>query len=781
MGKSHEIEQLRRDMVLATKMQGLTRIHEEILQSVKSVKGLVDENKRQLSLILNLPKGDRGERGLQGIRGIPGRDGKDGKDGKDGLTPQKGVDYLTKEDRESLILATLTRIRTPKDGENAVVDEEKIANLAIKLIKEKQLITSDHIGGLKNEMSSYRSQMALRQAGQHGGGDTIVAGSGITLTRNANGTTTIAATGMGSGSVTDVSVVSANGFAGTVATSTTTPAITLSTTVTGILKGNGTAISAAVANTDYQIPIALTTTGSSGAATFDGTTLNIPQYSGGGVPTTITVANEATDTSCFIGFFTAATGDLGPKTNANLTFNSNTGVLTAGQTIVGSVNGNAGTATALQNARTIGGVSFDGTANITVATATGGFTVSGGNLALGTNSLTLTGSIGATGARVTKGWFTDLEVTNAITGSITGNAGTVTTQNEATDTSCFISFASAASGSLPVLTNANMTFNSNTGVATFASTVLTTTDINGGTVDGTVIGGASAAAGTFTTATAEGFVPTSTTATGNRMYLPAANTIGFAINGTGELQLTASALSPISDDGLALGTTALGWQSLFGDTGFVLNIENSNWVATHTSGILTVGTGDLRVTNNFTNNASVVTIAGAQTLTNKGLTSPAIATGTYTGTQLLAEGASIGLDPVLSADGTWSGITMTATAGYTQAFGDLVYLDPTDSRWGLADANSASGADGDARGMLAMVVVAGTNGASCTLLLQGNIRADAKFATFTVNNPLYVSETAGAITQTQPTTTDAVIRIVGAALTADSIYFDPDKTWITHT
>lgn len=35
-------------------------------------------------------------------------------------------------------------------------------------------------------------------------------------------------------------------------------------------------------------------------------------------------------------------------------------------------------------------------------------------------------NIGATATRVTKGWFTDLEVTNAIAGSITGNAGTVT-------------------------------------------------------------------------------------------------------------------------------------------------------------------------------------------------------------------------------------------------------------------------------------------------------------------------------------------------------------------
>lgn len=47
-------------------------------------------------------------------------------------------------------------------------------------------------------------------------------------------------------------------------------------------------------------------------------------------PTAITVANEATDTSCFILFVTAATGDLGPKTNANLTFNSSTGLLTTG-------------------------------------------------------------------------------------------------------------------------------------------------------------------------------------------------------------------------------------------------------------------------------------------------------------------------------------------------------------------------------------------------------------------------------------------------------------------
>jgi hypothetical protein len=76
--------------------------------------------------------------------------------------------------------------------------------------------------------------------------------SGNILT--SNGTTwqsTAPATG---GTVTSVSVVSTNGFAGTVATATSTPAITVSTSITGVLKGNGTAISAAVAGTDYVTP-----------------------------------------------------------------------------------------------------------------------------------------------------------------------------------------------------------------------------------------------------------------------------------------------------------------------------------------------------------------------------------------------------------------------------------------------------------------------------------------------------------------------------------------------
>lgn len=56
------------------------------------------------------------------------------------------------------------------------------------------------------------------------------------------------------GTVTTASVVSANGFTGSVANPTTTPVITLTTSVTGVLKGNGTAMSAATQGTDYYAP-----------------------------------------------------------------------------------------------------------------------------------------------------------------------------------------------------------------------------------------------------------------------------------------------------------------------------------------------------------------------------------------------------------------------------------------------------------------------------------------------------------------------------------------------
>lgn len=150
-------------------------------------------------------------------------------------------------------------------------------------------------------------------------------------------------------------------------------------------------------------------------------------------------------------------------------------------TITAALSGNASTATALQTARTINGTSFDGTANITVTAAAGTLTgstlnstVTGSSLtsvgtltagsigtgftaipnsALANSSVTINGTAVALGASGTVtaaagtltgtslaanvvsssltsvGTLTNLTVTNAISGSVTGSAGSVAAAN----------------------------------------------------------------------------------------------------------------------------------------------------------------------------------------------------------------------------------------------------------------------------------------------------------------------------------------------------------------
>jgi hypothetical protein len=114
------------------------------------------------------------------------------------------------------------------------------------------------------------------------------------------------------------------------------------------------------------------------------------------------------------------------------------------------------------------------------------------------------------------------------------------------------------------------------------------------------------------------------------------NALAFA---GGTFTFAGGAVTPASSDGAALGTSSLMWSDLFLASGGVLNFNNGDWVATHTSGILTVGTGDLRVTTAGTNSASVVTVGGTQTLTNKTLTSPTISGPSMSGTIALASGS----------------------------------------------------------------------------------------------------------------------------------------------
>jgi len=380
-----------------------------------------------------------------------------------------------------------------------------------------------------------------------------------------------------------------------------------------------------------------------------------------------------------------------------------------------------------------------------------------------------------------------------------------------------------ASGAVVNFDNGNVTITHSSGILTLGSSMdlrLTTAGTNAASV--VLVGGTQ-------------------TLTNKTLTSPAINT------GT-----IGTSLVPTSDDGAPLGDTTHNFSDLFLATGAVINYANGNVVVTHTSGILTMGTGDLRVTNAGTDSTSVVTVGGTQTLTNKTLTSPVIGiigsntltlgTGTFTtltfdagasdpvitaasgiltvstgdlritsanvgtnadsvptlsststltnktltsptlttpsafttgGTITLAENTSIALDPAGSADGKYTGITVTGTAGAALAFGQLIYLAVADSRWELTDADALATAGNVLIGMC--VLAAGADGNATTILLQGIIRADAQFPALTVGAAVYVGETAGAVQVAIPTGADNVIRVVGFALTADEMYFNPSQ------
>ena len=439
---------------------------------------------------------------------------------------------------------------------------------------------------------------------------------------------------------TDITVTNAisgsiTGNAATVTNATLTTALTVNTgtlTLTANAANNSVltigagAVSVSGTNTGDQTSV----TGNAGTATalqnartiggvsFDGTASIVPQ--------TIQSVNEATDTTCFPLFISASgSQSLQPLNNAGFIYNSSANSLTA-TTFIGALTGNASTATALANARTIGGVSFDGTGNITVASATGGFTVSGGNLALGTNSLTLTGSIAATGARVTKGWFTDIESTNAPTVS-----GAAVYYTGGTD----VALADGGTGASLSDPNADriMFWDDSAGAVTWltAGTGLTIT-------------------GTTITASGSGTV----TNTGGNL------TANAVVLGAGTVDT--KVVAGITTDGtsvlnLGVNATTIGKVKMFGNTSGDVTIQPSAVAGTATVLTLPATTDTL------------VGKATTDTLTNKTLTSPVL-NGTASGTALSSTATASTLafrnsSANLLANNFTSAYTSTATTGGT--------------------------------------------------------------------------------------------------------------------
>jgi len=188
--------------------------------------------------------------------------------------------------------------------------------------------------------------------------------------------------------------------------------------VTGDLTVNGTTTTVASTNTtvtDALIEYANGTTGT-------------PANDAG-----IVIERGSAD-NAFIGFdesedkFKVGTGTFTGASTGNLTIATGTLVANIEGNVTGDVTGNADTATTLETARNIGGVSFNGSANINLP------------------------GVNTAGNQDTSG-------TAAI-------ATTVTVADESSDTSCNILFATAASGNLAPKSGTNLTFNSSNGSVT---------------------------------------------------------------------------------------------------------------------------------------------------------------------------------------------------------------------------------------------------------------------------------------------------------------------------
>ena len=138
-----------------------------------------------------------------------------------------------------------------------------------------------------------------------------------------------------------------------------------------------------------------------------------------------------------------------------------------------------------------------------------------------------------------------------------------------------------------------------------------------------------------------------------------------------------------------------------------------------------------------------------------------------------AANLNIGVPLLAGTDHTTTGMTAQMLAGGAIAAFDLVCIHSTTQEVVEADASAAATSR-----VIGIAPAAISDTATGTVLLQGFVRDDTW--TWTTGGALYLSETAGAMTHTAPTTDGAFVQVVGVALSPDVVYINPSMDVIEH-
>ncbi len=127
----------------------------------------------------------------------------------------------------------------------------------------------------------------------------------------------------------------------------------------------------------------------------------------------------------------------------------------------------------------------------------------------------------------------------------------------------------------------------------------------------------------------------------------------------------------------------------------------------------------------------------------------------------------------LTTDNSAQGDIVTdIVAGESLAFGNIVYL-KSDGKWWKATNTAIA-----TTGLIGFVLESKSADEATKVLLRGFVRDD-DYA-LTVGGVIYLGA-SGAITQTAPSTEDYVIQVLGYALHADRLYFNPSYDRIEYT